>query len=100
VRGRGGPGFTRRREARPGRVRAPSGHDRSSAWLGAAATFAWSLYGLLVLVAQPGGLGADSAAAAGLAAVCGLLGGLVMGLTGAVLPTERQSARPIASSTP
>ncbi|MEU5990737.1 hypothetical protein ABZ806_17340 [Spirillospora sp. NPDC047418] len=85
-----------RRGGRPGRFVVPL----AVAWVGAAATFAWSLYGLLVMIAQMGDLGGDSTAAAGLAAVCGLFGGLIMGLTGAFLLTERQSARPIASSAP
>lgn len=85
-----------RRGGRPARFAVPL----AVAWVGAAATFTWSLYGLLVLVAQLGDLGGDATAVAGLAAVSGLLGGLIMGLTGAFLLAERQSARPIASSAP
>ncbi|NKZ05093.1 hypothetical protein [Actinomadura latina] len=85
-----------RRGGRPERFVVPL----AAAWAGAAATFAWSLYGLLVTLAQPGFLASDSTAAAGLTALCGLLAGLIMAFTGAVLLAERQSARPIASSAP
>ncbi|NVI91616.1 DUF3995 domain-containing protein [Actinomadura sp. BRA 177] len=84
------------RRGRPDRFVVPL----AAAWVGAAATFAWSLYGLLVTLAQPGFLASDTTVAANLTALSGLLAGLIMGLTGAVLLTERQSARPIASSTP
>jgi hypothetical protein len=70
------------------------------AWAGSAATFTWSLYGLLVMIAQPGGMGSDFTAGAALAALAGLLAGLLLGLTGAFLLAEDQSARPTASSTP
>ncbi|WP_141577419.1 DUF3995 domain-containing protein [Actinomadura sp. WMMA1423] len=72
----------------------------AAAWAGAAATFTWSLYGLLVTIARPAMLASDSTAAADLTALTGLLAGLVMGLTGAFLLAEGHSARPIASSAP
>lgn len=84
------------RHGRPDRFIAPL----AVAWVGAATTFAWSLYGLLVTLAQPGFLGDDSTVTANLTALGGLLAGLLMGVTGAVLLAERQTARPIASSTP
>ncbi|WP_433468148.1 hypothetical protein [Spirillospora sp. CA-128828] len=84
------------RVERPGRFVAPL----AVAWVGASATFAWSLYGLLVMLARPGFLASDVTAAAALTALAGLLAGLVMGLTGAFLLAEDQSARPTASNTP
>ncbi|MEO3828644.1 hypothetical protein [Actinomadura sp. B10D3] len=95
-----------RRAGRPGPLAAPL----AAAWVGSAATFTGSLYGLLVMIGQPAGLASDFTAAAGLTALAGVLGGLLMGLTGAVLLAEShgdargaaggQSARPTASSTP
>ncbi|MEU8117339.1 hypothetical protein AB0C21_01365 [Spirillospora sp. NPDC049024] len=70
------------------------------AWAGSGAMFAASLYGLLVVLAQPGFLAPDAASATGLVALAGVLTGLVTGLTGAFLLAEGQSARPMASSTP
>lgn len=85
----------------------------AGAWVGAASTFAWSLYGLIVTLARPGELGADSTTALDLTALCGVLAGLLMGVTGAVPLAERdaphapeqrardaQIASPTASSTP
>ncbi|URN00023.1 hypothetical protein LUW76_40100 [Actinomadura madurae] len=82
----------------------------SAAWVGSAATFTGSLYGLLVMIGRPDALAPDFSTAAGLIALAGVLGGLIMGLTGAVLLAEShgpgsdaagdQSARPTASSTP
>ncbi|TYB43435.1 hypothetical protein [Actinomadura chibensis] len=77
----------------------------AGAWVGAAATFSWSLYLLIVTVAQPGHLGAHSTAAVNLTLLCGVLAGLLMGVTGAVLLAElaerdAQIASPTASSTP
>lgn len=85
-----------RRGARPSRFAVPL----AAAWAGSATTFAPSFYALLAMLGQPGDLASDVTVAAGLTALCGLLGGLLMGLTGAFLLTERQSARPIASSAP
>ncbi|MFA1539342.1 hypothetical protein [Actinomadura monticuli] len=85
-----------RRRGRPERLLVPL----AAAWVGAAATFAWSLYSLLVTLAQPGFLASGTTAAANLTALGGLLAGMLMGVAGAVLLTERQSARPTASSTP
>ncbi|MFG2086654.1 MULTISPECIES: hypothetical protein [unclassified Spirillospora] len=86
------------RAGRPGRFVVPL----AAAWVGAAATFAWSLYGLLVTLSHPGFLDGESTAALDLTALCGVLAGVLMGVTGAFLLAERdaQSARPIASSTP
>ena len=90
------------RAARPRRLVVPL----AGAWVGAAATFAWSCYLLVVVISQPGGLGSDSTAGANLTLLCGLLAGLLLGVTGAVLLAERgasrdaQSASPIASSAP
>ncbi|MFB4311029.1 hypothetical protein [Actinomadura sp. GTD37] len=84
------------RAGRPERLALPL----AVAWVGAAATFAWSLYALLVTLGRPGLLASDSTAAANLTALGGLLAGLLMGVAGAVLLTERQSASPTASSTP
>ncbi|WP_153530924.1 hypothetical protein [Actinomadura macrotermitis] len=71
-----------------------------AAWTGAGATFAWSLYMLIITVGTPDFLDARSTPLTGLALLCGVLGGLVTGLAGAFFLAERQSARPTASSTP
>jgi hypothetical protein len=84
------------RAGRPGRLVVPL----AVAWVGAAATFTGSLYRLLVMIGGPDGPASDFTAAAGLTALAGLLGGLLMALTGAFLLAESQSARPIASSRP
>ncbi|MFB4300049.1 hypothetical protein [Actinomadura sp. NTSP31] len=91
------------RARRPSRLVVPL----AAAWAGAGATFAWSLYGLIVMLAASTALGADSSPASGLVALGGVLTGLVMALTGAFLLAElgaarraAQRARPMASSTP
>ncbi|MGP4027667.1 hypothetical protein [Actinomadura sp. 3N407] len=87
-----------RRGGRPERFAVPL----AAAWVGAAATFAWSLYGLLVTLSRPGLLAGESTTALNLTALCGVLAGVLMGVTGAFLLAERdaQSASPIASSAP
>ncbi|WP_242901586.1 hypothetical protein [Actinomadura terrae] len=72
------------------------------AWVGTGAAFANSLYRLLVMVGRPGFLESGFTAAESMTALGGVIAGLVMGLTGAVLLVERdgQRARPTASSTP
>ncbi|OLT34684.1 hypothetical protein BJF79_33060 [Actinomadura sp. CNU-125] len=85
------------------------------AWIGSAATFAWPLYSLVIVLAQPGDMGHDTAAATSLTSLAGMFAGLLTGLAGAALLAEhgaartegrtdgasgRQSARPTASSTP
>ena len=74
----------------------------AAVWAGAAATFADSLYGLLVTVSRPGLLGSESTAALNLTALCGVFAGLLMGIAGALLlaETDAQRARPTASSAP
>ncbi|TYK48225.1 hypothetical protein [Actinomadura decatromicini] len=89
------------RARRPRRFAVPL----AGAWVGTAATFSWSLYLLIVTIAQPGRLGTHSTAAVNLTLLCGLLAGLLMGVTGAVLLVELaerdvQIASPAASSTP
>ncbi|WUH96770.1 hypothetical protein OHR68_24750 [Spirillospora sp. NBC_00431] len=100
-----------RRGGRPVRFAVPL----AGVWIGAGATFAWSFYGLITLLSQPEFLAADSASGLNLTKLAGLLAGLLMGVTGAVLLTERygggagageveaqmaQIARPTASRTP
>ncbi|GAA2453630.1 hypothetical protein GCM10010191_85430 [Actinomadura vinacea] len=77
VHGRGGAGRT-------GRLWVPL----SAAWLGSGATFTFALASLLGTLAQPGALAADRSPAADLTLLSGLLGGLVLGLTGAFFLTE------------
>ncbi|MFI0485867.1 hypothetical protein [Actinomadura sp. 9N215] len=97
------------RSGRPARFAVPL----AGVWIGAGATFTWSFYGLITLLSQPELLATDSASALNLTKLCGLLAGLLMGVTGAVLLAERdgggagdrgdadaQSASPTASSTP
>ncbi len=84
------------RRGRPARFVVPL----AFAWVGAATTFAWSLYMLMVILGQPGMLASDTTVGANLTALAGLFAGLLMGVAGAALLTERQSARPIASSAP
>ncbi|MFI0409715.1 hypothetical protein [Actinomadura sp. 3N508] len=90
-----------RRAGRPERFAVPL----ACAWIGAGATFAWSFYRLITLLSQPEFLDSGSSSALNLTTLCGLLAGLLMGVTGAVLLAERdaddaQSARPTASRTP
>lgn len=86
------------RSGRPARFAVPL----AGAWVGAGATFAWSLYGLITNLSQPEFLASDSTSALNLTILCGLLAGLLMGVTGSVLLVERdaQSARPTASEAP
>ncbi|RFS85657.1 hypothetical protein D0T12_11655 [Actinomadura spongiicola] len=88
------------RGRRPARFAVPL----AGAWIGTGATFAWSLYELLTVLSQPEFLDSGSTSALNLTVLCGLLAGLLMGVTGAVLLAERganaQSARPTASSAP
>ncbi|MFD0899924.1 hypothetical protein [Actinomadura sediminis] len=80
------------------------------AWVGSAATFAWPLYSLVIVLTQPGEMGHDMAAATNLASLTGVFAGLLTGLAGAALLTEHAAAarpgpaayraRPTASSTP
>ncbi|TDC50540.1 hypothetical protein E1281_21745 [Actinomadura sp. KC345] len=72
------------------------------AWTGAAATFADSLYALLVTVSRPALLASESTAALNLTALCGVFAGLLMGIAGVLLlaETDAQRARPTASSAP
>ncbi|WP_242890573.1 hypothetical protein [Actinomadura litoris] len=89
----------------------------AAAWVGSGATFAGSLYALLVMLGRPAHLASGCTVAEAMTALGGVLAGLVMGLTGAVLLVEKsvpggaggrppaadpdgQMARPIASSTP
>ncbi|TDD64814.1 DUF3995 domain-containing protein [Actinomadura darangshiensis] len=85
-----------RRASRPGRFVVAL----AAAWAGSAGTFTWSLYGLLLMLSRPGMLAGNPSAGAGLTALAGLLAGLLMGVTGAFLLAETQSARPTASRTP
>jgi hypothetical protein len=77
-----------------------------AAWAGSGSVFAWSLYGLVVVLGQPGGMGENATVLNDYTLLLGLLAGLLMGLTGAVLLTDREeaarpySARPTASRAP
>ncbi|SEG61601.1 hypothetical protein SAMN04489712_107227 [Thermomonospora echinospora] len=62
----------------------------AAAWVGSGSVFAWSLYGLVVVLGQPGGLGEQSTVLNDYTLLFGLLAGLLMGLTGAVLLTDRE----------
>ncbi|TDD38504.1 hypothetical protein E1287_05555 [Actinomadura sp. KC06] len=97
------------RAGRPERFAVPL----AGVWIGAGATFAWSFYRLIAALSQPEVLGSGSSSALNLTTLCGLLAGLLMGVTGAVLLAERdaqvtgraaerdaQSASPTASRTP
>jgi hypothetical protein len=85
-----------RRRGRPERFVLPL----AAAWVGAATTFSWSLYMLVLMLGRPAAMASDTTAGAGLTALAGLFAGLLMAVAGAALLTERQSARPIASSAP
>jgi hypothetical protein len=76
----------------------------AAVWVGAGATFTWSLFGLITMIGDPDFLDSGRASALNLSGLCGVLAGLLMGVTGAVLLAERdahaQSASPSASRTP
>ncbi|WP_344893663.1 hypothetical protein [Actinomadura meridiana] len=89
-----------RRGARPPRFAVPL----AGVWLGAGTTFTWTLFELITKLGDPEFLDSGSASALNLSGLAGLIAGLLMGVTGAVLLTERdahaQSASPTASRTP
>ncbi|WP_119729392.1 hypothetical protein [Thermomonospora amylolytica] len=80
------------------------------AWVGAGSLFAQSLYLLLVAIGRPGGMGEEATAASAYVFLAGVLGGLLLGVTGVMRLAERaapngparrsQSASPTASSAP
>lgn len=77
-----------RRAERPRRFVRPL----AVAWAGSAATFAWPLYTLVIVLVQPGEMGHDMAAATNLTSLAGIFAGLLGGLAGAALLAEHAAA--------
>ncbi|MBE1534898.1 hypothetical protein [Actinomadura algeriensis] len=78
-----------RRPHRPRRLVGPL----AVAWTGSAATFAWPLYSLVIVLAQPGDMGHDMTVATNLTTLAGVFAGLLTGLAGAALLAEHGATR-------
>ncbi|MFV2176901.1 hypothetical protein ACFHW2_05010 [Actinomadura sp. LOL_016] len=68
------------------------------AWIGSAATFAWPLYSLVIVLVQPGDMGHDTAVGTNLMSLAGMFAGLLTGLAGAALLAEHAAARPAGAA--